>query len=249
MMQVNRSHFWYVPEHPSCSIHQQKLASFHLIWISKLNFIARPTFKHLQVPEPQSWQHARQAINSCTTITVMTSKASLALVSLLRKQKRRARDATTTDTSLNTVSLLGRSSWKSTKLATTTLVKKLTTSNMHSLPQMLAISQVFNRWLLSAQLMTILIISGYARPNFVTGGHFGGKDVDRLYTRATQRETIGNIVGSYDLAKEYIEETSDVFLGKLNLVELAEGWKKLFEKVTSLELKFKQKAFSYQRAF
>lgn len=71
--------------------------------------------------------------------------------------------------------------------------------------------------------MTILIISGYARPNFVTGGHFGGKDVDRLYTRATQRETIGNIVGSYDLAKEYIEETSDVFLGKLNLVELAEG--------------------------
>lgn len=56
--------------------------------------------------------------------------------------------------------------------------------------------------------------SGYARPNFVTGGLFGGKDVDKLYTRATQRVTISEIIGSYDLAQKYIEETSDVFLGE-----------------------------------
>lgn len=56
---------------------------------------------------------------------------------------------------------------------------------------------------------------GFPRPNFITGGFFGGKNVDGFYTRNTQRQTISGLVGSYDLALKYIEETSDVFLGKL----------------------------------
>jgi len=57
-------------------------------------------------------------------------------------------------------------------------------------------------------------LAGFPRPSFVTGGFFGGKNVDGLYSRATQRQTISGLVGSYDLALKYIEETSDVFLGK-----------------------------------
>lgn len=86
----------------------------------------------------------------------------------------------------------------------------------HSHPQMLAISQVDDDVIsLIIEAYLEFLITGYARPNFVTGGHFGGKDVDKLYTRATQRNTISGIVGSYDLALKYIEETSDVFLGKI----------------------------------
>lgn len=58
---------------------------------------------------------------------------------------------------------------------------------------------------------------GFPRPNFITGGFFNGKNVDGLYTRNTQRQTISGLVGSSDLALRYIEETSDVFLGKFSL--------------------------------
>lgn len=63
--------------------------------------------------------------------------------------------------------------------------------------------------------VSTFVLSGFPRPNFITGGFFGGKNVDGLYTRNTQRQTISGIVGSYDLASKYIEETSDVFLGKV----------------------------------
>lgn len=56
-------------------------------------------------------------------------------------------------------------------------------------------------------------IPGYPRPNFITGGFFGGKNVDNLYTRNLQRSTLSLILSSTDLALKYIEETSDVYLG------------------------------------
>jgi hypothetical protein len=59
--------------------------------------------------------------------------------------------------------------------------------------------------------------SGFPRPLFVTGSFFNKKDVDKLYTRATQRETIAGILGSYELASKYIEETSDVYLARGHL--------------------------------
>lgn len=59
--------------------------------------------------------------------------------------------------------------------------------------------------------------SGFPRPTFMTGSFFNSKDVDKLYTRVTQRETIAGILGSYELASQYIEETSDVFLARGHL--------------------------------
>lgn len=64
--------------------------------------------------------------------------------------------------------------------------------------------------------------SGYPRPNFITGGFFGGKNVDNLYSRVTQRNTLADIVGSYDLALKYIEETSDVFLARGHMAAKAD---------------------------
>jgi hypothetical protein len=59
--------------------------------------------------------------------------------------------------------------------------------------------------------------SGFPRPSFMTGSFFNKKDVDKLYTRVTQRETIAGILGSYDLASKYIEDTSDVYLARGHL--------------------------------
>jgi hypothetical protein len=73
--------------------------------------------------------------------------------------------------------------------------------------------KLFKLFLSSTSTITNLLI-GFPRPNFVTGGFFNGKNVDGLYTRNTQRQTISTIVGSYELANKYIEDTSDVFLGE-----------------------------------
>jgi hypothetical protein len=50
----------------------------------------------------------------------------------------------------------------------------------------------------------------YPRPNFGKGQFFGRKNVDNLYSRTVQQETIANLVGSSELALKYIEKTGDV---------------------------------------
>lgn len=64
--------------------------------------------------------------------------------------------------------------------------------------------------------------SGFPRPNFGTGSFFAGKDVDKLYTRITQRETIAGLIGSFELAEKYIEATSDIFLARGHLAAKAD---------------------------
>lgn len=64
--------------------------------------------------------------------------------------------------------------------------------------------------------------TGFPRPSFITGGFFGGKNVDALYSRATQRETIAGLIGSYELAQTYIEATSDIFLARGHLAAKAD---------------------------
>ena len=64
--------------------------------------------------------------------------------------------------------------------------------------------------------------TGYPRPNFVTGGFFGDKNVDGLYSRNTQRNTVATLLGSSALAAKYIEETSDVFMARGHLAAKAD---------------------------
>lgn len=64
--------------------------------------------------------------------------------------------------------------------------------------------------------------TGFPRPSFITGTFFGGKNVDGLYTRTTQRQTIATILGSTTLAEKYIEETSDVFMARGHLAAKAD---------------------------
>ena len=64
--------------------------------------------------------------------------------------------------------------------------------------------------------------TGFPRPVFITGGFFGGKNVDALYSRATQRETIAGLIGSYELAQKYVEATSDIFLASGHLAAKAD---------------------------
>jgi hypothetical protein len=53
---------------------------------------------------------------------------------------------------------------------------------------------------------------GFPRPNWITGGFHGGKNVDNLYTRNTQRQTIAYILSSQSQADFYIHPTNDWFL-------------------------------------
>jgi hypothetical protein len=64
--------------------------------------------------------------------------------------------------------------------------------------------------------------SGFPRPAFGTGSFFSGKDVDKLYSRITQRETISGLISSYELASKYIEETSDIYLARGHLAAKAD---------------------------
>lgn len=56
----------------------------------------------------------------------------------------------------------------------------------------------------------------------MVGTFFGKKDVDKLYSRVTQRETIAGLVGSFELASKYIEETSDIYLARGHLAAKAD---------------------------
>lgn len=62
----------------------------------------------------------------------------------------------------------------------------------------------------------------FPRPSFITGGFFGGKNVDALYSRFVQRETIAGIIGSFELAQKYVEETSDIFMARGHLAAKAD---------------------------
>jgi len=64
--------------------------------------------------------------------------------------------------------------------------------------------------------------SGFPRPNFITGGFFDGKNVDGLYSRATQRQTIADIIGSYTRAEEWIHATNDFFMARGHLAAKAD---------------------------
>lgn len=51
----------------------------------------------------------------------------------------------------------------------------------------------------------------------MTGSFFNGKNVDALYSRVVQRETIAGLIGHYELAQTYIEATSDIFMARGHL--------------------------------
>lgn len=57
----------------------------------------------------------------------------------------------------------------------------------------------------------------YPRPTFITGGHFNGKNVDVLYSRNVQRETIAGLIGSFGKAQFFVEPTSDIFMARGHL--------------------------------
>lgn len=63
-----------------------------------------------------------------------------------------------------------------------------------------------------------------ARPSFVQGSFFEGRDINNLYTGVTQRNTIAGILNSTDLAAEYIKDSgsSDYFLARGHLAAKAD---------------------------
>lgn len=56
--------------------------------------------------------------------------------------------------------------------------------------------------------------SSYPRPSWSWSGYFNGKNVDNLYTRNVQRNTLAGILGSAAKADEYIHPTNDWFLAR-----------------------------------
>ena len=54
----------------------------------------------------------------------------------------------------------------------------------------------------------------FARTDFRQGDFFPGKDMNALYSRATQRSTVAVIINSNTLAWNLIERTSDIFLAR-----------------------------------
>jgi hypothetical protein len=55
---------------------------------------------------------------------------------------------------------------------------------------------------------------GFNRPRFWQGEFFPGKDVNNLYTRNRQRETIAEILDSEEWADKLVEAKGDVFLSR-----------------------------------
>ena len=55
---------------------------------------------------------------------------------------------------------------------------------------------------------------GFKRPKFWQGDFFPGKDVNNLYTRNRQRETIAEILDSEENANNLVDEKGDVFLSR-----------------------------------
>lgn len=54
----------------------------------------------------------------------------------------------------------------------------------------------------------------FPRPSWYVTGYFQGKNVDNLYTRYVQRETLKKILNSTSLAEKYIPETTDFYLAR-----------------------------------
>jgi DNA/RNA non-specific endonuclease len=52
------------------------------------------------------------------------------------------------------------------------------------------------------------------RPSFSTGGYYPGLEVNTLYTQVRQKETIAQIVGSTDLANQYVDTGAQIFLSR-----------------------------------
>lgn len=55
---------------------------------------------------------------------------------------------------------------------------------------------------------------GFNRPKFLQGDFFPGKDINDLYTRSRQRETISEILKSEVWANKLVEAKGDVFLSR-----------------------------------
>lgn len=55
---------------------------------------------------------------------------------------------------------------------------------------------------------------GFNRPKFLQGEFFPGKDINFLYTRNQQRETIAEIISSEACAHKLVQEKGDVFLSR-----------------------------------
>lgn len=55
---------------------------------------------------------------------------------------------------------------------------------------------------------------GFNRPKFIQGEFFPGKDINFLYSRDQQRETISTIVKSDEWAAKLVQERGDVFLSR-----------------------------------
>lgn len=61
----------------------------------------------------------------------------------------------------------------------------------------------------------------FPRPSFLTGIFFNGKNVDRMYTRITQKETIGGILGESRI-EELFDDTRDIYLARGHLAAKAD---------------------------
>lgn len=57
----------------------------------------------------------------------------------------------------------------------------------------------------------------FPRSSFIQGTFFPGKNIDRLYTRVTQRQTIAKTLGSKQLSYEVVHERGDMFLARGHL--------------------------------
>ncbi|XP_070507818.1 uncharacterized protein [Chironomus tepperi] len=64
--------------------------------------------------------------------------------------------------------------------------------------------------------------SGVTRPSWSQAGFFTSREVDTLYTRVRQRQTIAIILDDQDAANRFIEETSEVFLARGHLAAMTD---------------------------
>lgn len=58
---------------------------------------------------------------------------------------------------------------------------------------------------------------GFPRIQFIQGDFYDRMPVNALYTRGRQRRTIGNILGSQEIARNLVEDYSDLFLSRGHL--------------------------------
>jgi hypothetical protein len=58
----------------------------------------------------------------------------------------------------------------------------------------------------------------FPRPSFIQSDFFPGKNINNLYTRTTQRETIATTLDSSAMAYKFVPQTSDAFLARGNFL-------------------------------